>query len=444
MKPLRYILSIALVIPCLWSCNKFLDVKPKGVVLPEKVADYEALLNSTTMTETFPAELIYSTDDVQGEFKPSDRNANASAYYWQRQLDPGVEVSPAIWGPAYRSIYNANVILNYVEAATDGTEQKKQELLGEGMLVKADCYFTLLTAYAKSYDANTAATNPGIPLVNSTNVTDQAPARASLQASFEEVIRLATAAAATLPATQTIRVRATRYAAYGLLARTCWYMGDYSKAGTWAAKALEGSHTLIDYNHYTRETFPEAEVSTEALWVRFSPDYGVPGFSIYSGDLLSYFNNNDLRLGMFIRDPLPITRIYANGNASFGLTYPEMYLIQAEALARDNKPDEAMAILNTIRKNRIATAAYSDQTAASQEEAIQKVLAERRRELAFTGQRWMDMKRLDREDRMPEVKRYTLGTTTVEATLPPKGAGYVFEIPARVLLFNPGMQKNHP
>jgi tetratricopeptide (TPR) repeat protein len=439
MKQLRYVFLLTV----LWSCNKFLDVKPKGVVLPEKLADYEALLNSAPLTETFPGQLVYATDDVQGEFRPSDRSADASAYYWQSQLDNSSELPPAIWGPIYRSIYNTNILINYVEGAIDGTEQQKKEVMGEGKIIKAECYFTLLTAFANAYDAGSAATDPGIPLVNSTDVTEKTPARSSLQESLEEVIRLAGEAATSLPATNINRLRPTKYAAYGLLARVYLYMGDYNKANENATKALEATHELLDYNNYDRETLPLAEVNPETLWARFSDDQLVPGYMIYSDNLLTYLNNDDLRLAMFRRDPLPITRILANGNVSFGQTFPEMYLIQAEALARNNQVTEAMAIVNMIRKKRIAAAAYTNETAANKEVAIQKVLDERRRELAFTGQRWMDMKRLDQEGRMPEVVRYALGTTTVEARLAPHSAGYTFEIPVRVLMFNPQMQTNH-
>src|SRR5690606_35483975 len=102
-----------------------------------------------------------------------------------------------------------------------------------------------------------------------------------------------------------------------------------------------------------------------------------------------------------------------------------------------------MDIVNMVRQNRIKTAAYVDQTASSGEEALGLVLAERRRELAFSGLRWFDMKRLDREGRMPEVKRINPDTQEVYAVLTPGSANYTFEIPVRVQLFNPGMELNH-
>lgn len=425
------------------SCNKFLDVKPKGVVLPEKLSDYEIILNSPTLTQTFPALLLYCTDDVQGEFSKTVQNPAANTYFWRPQMEVNTEVSPPVWGQLYRCIYNSNIIIRYVEGASDGSEQKKKEVLGEAMTIKADCYFTLLTTYAKSYNAATAATDPGLPLVTSTDVTEKTPQRSSLQATLDEIIKLLKDAAGYLPASNINKLRVTKYAAYGALARVYLYMGDYTNAGLYADKALEAPHELIDYNNYTRETMPAAELNPESLWVRISDDWGLPGFLIYSADLLTYLNDNDLRLVHFRRDPMPITRSYSNGNASFGLTYPEMYLTKAEALAREGNTADAMAIVNMLRKKRIKSGAYADQSASSKEDGIAKVLAERRRELAFSGQRWMDMKRLDQDNRMPEVKRLNLETNTVEETLPPHSPKYVFEIPTRVLLFNKGITKNH-
>ena len=142
-----------------------------------------------------------------------------------------------------------------------------------------------------------------------------------------------------------------------------------------------------------------------------------------------------------------IERIIGNGNANFGVTFPELYLTKAEVLARSQDVEGAMAIVNMIRVNRIPNMPpddpYTDLVTTSSEDALRKVLDERRIELAFGGQRWMDMKRLDAEGRMPEVLRYNVDTRAKDGSLPPKSPNYVFEIPGRVLLFNPEMTKNH-
>jgi hypothetical protein len=436
------VLSILLSVG-LTSCEKFLDVKPKGVVLPEKLADYEALLNSPTLTETYPTHLIYCTDDLQGLYTKNDRASEANAYFWRNQMENSTEVSPPVWGPLYRAVYNCNVIINYI-GKTSGSEQKKNEILGEALAIKADCYLNLLTMFAKSYQVSTAATDAGLPLVTSTDVTSATPARASLQVTVDEILGNLKSAADYLPLSNINKLRINRYGAFALLSRVYLYMGDFDNALLYADKALDGPHQLVDLTLLPdREAVPVPELNPESLWVRLSSDYVLPGYLLYSTDLLSYFDSNDLRFEYFTRDVIPEERMLLNGNSSFGITFPELYLIKAEVEARNLNPGAAMDIVNMIRKKRIKPAAYQDLTAASPEDALKKVLAERRRELAFGGQRWMDMKRLDKEGRMAEVKRYNAETQEVDGTLPPHSPNYVFEIPSRVLLFNPNMIKNH-
>ncbi len=115
-KSLLYILCMTVIA----SCNKFLDVKPKGVVLPEKLGDFEGVLNSYPMTRTFQAPLLYCTDDYYGKYNDLDQSIQANAYYWRPNLDLDDQSSPAIWGPLYRTVYNANVIIRDVMDAVDG------------------------------------------------------------------------------------------------------------------------------------------------------------------------------------------------------------------------------------------------------------------------------------------------------------------------------------
>jgi len=443
MKTQRYALLPLLFTLLLGSCGKFLDVKPKGVILPEKLADYEAMLNSPTLIETYPAQLIYASDDLQGLYSRNDRGSAANMYFWKPQIESNTEVSPPIWGQLYRVIYNCNVIINYV-GSTAGPITKQNEVLGEALTIKADCYFSLLTVFAKQYDAATASSDPGLPLVNSTDVTSTTPARASLQATVDEIINDLKTAAQYLPATSPNKLRVNRYGAFAVLSRVYLYLGDYPNALLYANKALEVPHTLLNYNELPdRESMPIAELNPESLWVRLSQDWVVPGYMLYSANLLSYFSNDDLRLDYLTRDAIPKERTFPNGNVSMGVSFPELYLTKAEALVRQGDRTGAMEIVNMLREKRIRTATYVEISATSDEDALIKVLDERRRELAFSGQRWTDMKRLDKDGRMPEVRRLNVESQEVEGSLPPHSPNYVYEIPSRVLMFNPGMTRNH-
>ncbi|SEW01659.1 RagB/SusD family nutrient uptake outer membrane protein [Chitinophaga arvensicola] len=426
------------------ACNKYLDVKPKGLVIPEKLADYESMLNSPTMVQTFPINLLDFTDDVFIATDAASQSPSNNGYCWKRVLTVDEKASPDVWGPIYRCIYDANVIINGVPAAPDGTKEEKDKVIAEAKVIRANNYLELLTVFAKAYYPATAATDPGMPMVTSTNVTDAAPARSSLKATLDAIIADVKAAIEVLPASNLNRYRLTKYAAAGLLSRIYLYMGDFPNAAIYTDKALEATHTLLDYNSYASSyDVPVYDLNPEVLWQRAST--GTPIFMVYSEDLNTYFNSSDLRYS-FLAISFgngKIIRLSFPGEYSFGISFPEMYLTKAELLARNNHPNEAMDIVNMIRKKRIITDDYADQTATSAEDALAKVFAERRRELAFSGLRWFDMKRLDREGRMPEVQRINKETNKVEARLASHSPNYTFEIPVRVQMFNPGMELNH-
>ena len=426
------------------ACDKYLDVKPKGLVIPEKLADYEGMLNSPTMVQTFPINLLDFTDDVFNKIDAVNQSPTANGYYWRPMLTINEKASPDIWGPIYRCIYDANVIINGVPAVPDGTKEEKDKVIAEAKVIRANNYLELLTVFAKAYDPAAAATDPGMPMVTSIDVTDDVPARSSLKATLDAIIADVKAAIDVLPASNVNRYRVTKYAAAGLLSRIYLYMGDFPNAAIYTDKALEATHALLDYNSYADDTqMPVYDLNPEVLWQRAAVS-GSPIFMIYSDDLKTYFNSSDIRYSFLtVTNNDGLGRASLPGRYSFGIGFPEMYLTKAELLARNNHPNEAMDIVNMLRKKRIKTADYADQTAASGEDALAKVFAERRRELAFSGLRWFDMKRLDREGRMPEVKRINKDNDQVEATLAPHSANYTFEIPVRVQMFNPTMELNH-
>lgn len=445
MKQAYILFTVLMLAAGLSACNKFLEVKPKGIVMPEKLEDYENILNSREVAFSFAPALLYCTDDFYETFDALNITTVANAYYWRPGLDPNEKENPAVWGDLYKSVYHTNVIINNVLQSTDGAEARKRSVLGEAWLVRADNYFTLLTVFAKAYDPATAASDPGIPMVTNTDVTASVPQRASVQAVLDTIISNLVHAVEYLPTSNINRYRGTKYAAYGMLSRVYSYMHKYKEAGEYASKALEAQHAILDLNNYADGyDMPDTDLRSDILWQRGSNNYSIPTFLLLSEELKTFFTNDDMRTLLFTgTNNNGVIWLAPSGWANFGITFQEMYLSKAEALARDNNKDGAMAIVNELRKKRIKPAAWTALSAATPEQALQLVLAERRRELAFGGLRWMDMKRLDQEGRMPEVKRVNRTTQAVEATLPPHGEGYVFEIPARVQQFNPGMQLNN-
>lgn len=444
MKKILYCIFSAFILLSLASCKDFLEVKPKGVIIPEKLSDYESLLNSLTMTQTFPSTLLYCTDDYYGEYSPTDRSVLSNAYFWRQELDINDQVSSVIWGQLYRVIYDANVIVKNAMNAKEASEQKKKEVLGEALLVRSDAYFNLLTAFARAYDPATAAKNPGLPLVTSNDVTEVAPQRSRLKATMDTIINNTLRAIEYLPVNNINRYRGTKAAAQGFLARVYLYTGDYPNAGRYANLALKATHQLVDYTKITSKSgIPVSDLNPEILWQRACEEFLIPAGMLYSDELKTYFDATDLRYAyLTTSNAKGISRTTSPGRPNYGITFQELYLIVAEAAARNGETGTAMDLVNKIREVRIKTEGYQPLTAANPDAALTMVLNERRRELAYSGVRWMDMKRLDKEGRMAEVSRVDKKTGEVLASLKPRSGTYTFQIPVRVRNFNPKMELN--
>ena len=159
----KYIITLFIATCLLASCDKYLDVEPKGIVIPEKFDEFYGILNAEIHTNSFPDHLAYASDDVHTSFSVSAQDPNANAYFWKSIIDEDNDASPAIWGTLYRQIYNTNIIINNVMDAVGGSEAQKKQLLGEALAERANAYFYLVTVFTKAYDPVTAANLPGIP-----------------------------------------------------------------------------------------------------------------------------------------------------------------------------------------------------------------------------------------------------------------------------------------
>ncbi|WP_461533740.1 RagB/SusD family nutrient uptake outer membrane protein [Sinomicrobium sp.] len=448
MKSVFYIGMIGVLLGQMVSCSDdFLDVTPKGETLPETIEDYDLLFNYLSLTDLMPSVLQYAEDDsyiTSGAEVIGDRE---NAYFWNHNLDTDPESNPQVWQPLYLGQYYANVVIQEVMKVQEGTEAEKRSLMGQAMTIRAMNYLYLLTAFANAYHPDINPDDLGVPLVTSINVTDKIPARSTLKECFDLMTSDLKQAMEWLPEVHSNRWRVTRYVAAGVLARVYTYTGQYEEANTYATIALESPQIdkILDYNAMEPADFPSEDVNSERLWVdKTNSNYSS---SFYSYDLLEYFQDGDSRIRLFtLPDEDTGIVVREEDVRSFGLSYPEMYLIQAEYRARNGEIDAAMEIINTLREFRIPEGTPGRAlTATNAEEALEVVLAERRRELVFRGTRWMDMKRLDLEGRMPAVHRYMNNDPSDQLiqTLEPGSPNYTFEIPEKVLSMNPDMEPNH-
>jgi starch-binding outer membrane protein, SusD/RagB family len=89
--------------------------------------------------------------------------------------------------------------------------------------------------------------------------------------------------------------------------------------------------------------------------------------------------------------------------------------------------------------HRLLAGTFTGYSIADAAAALDTILVERRKELAFRGIRWSDLRRLNKEGRNITLTRNLNG---MSYTLTPNSNLYTLPIPPDVLSFNPGMQQN--
>lgn len=435
----KYILGLIFAVSLFSACDKYLDVEPKGIVIPKRFEEFNGILNAGVNTDCYPDYLVYATDDINASYSPVAQDPIANAYFWKSIIDVDNDATPAIWGSLYRQIYNANIIINNIMAVTDASEAQKKRLLGEALVERANAHFVLATAFTKAYDPVAAGSLPGIPWVTYTDVTTKTPDRSTLQATMDKIVNDLKEAEGYLDANRLNKVRINKAVAQAILSRVNLYMGDFPEAKKYATLALQEPHEILDYNAYE---YPSQEEDPEMLWLRTATDYTMNYYVYYSNDLLHLFEGDDLRLlllaydlgdGLYMRGE--------NGWGMYGIRFSELKLTQAEALVQDNDLGGALDIVNELRALRIADYAYEPLVSSSKAEVMNWVINERRRELAFSSARWMDMKRLAKLGLGSKATRQSSDHEDL-LSIDPVNYSFTFEIPSRVLMLNPGMVKN--
>ncbi|MGN6419843.1 MAG: RagB/SusD family nutrient uptake outer membrane protein [Pseudobacter sp.] len=442
------------------GCSKFTDVAPKGKLIPRTVTDYEGFMNDIVLADAAYLYSEYMSDDLQltdAAAASQAANRTGKSYFWDKELLKSTE-DDAEWNTPYNRIYYCNLVLDNIGNATEGTEADKNRIRAEAMIHRAYYLFNLANLYGKDYQETTAATDLAVPVMLKADLEAKST-RASVKEVYDKVITDLTAALNTpeLPDFGRNYVHPGKAGALAILARVYFLKGDLKTAAEYADKALAKRSTLLDYN--TLEFInparpfsgvknkPTPEANPENLFSRTNSSSGIFVRFMISPDLHTMLGEKDLRFvfnftrltttGAVSANPLPD---YLNGAPNFSIGVPEMMLIKAEYLAKQGQINDALTLLNNLRLSRFKPADYTALTAATPEEALVKVLEERRRELFYHGTRWFDLKRLNRTDAFK--KTLTRSHNGRVETLQPNSPRYLMQIAPKILGINPGILPN--
>lgn len=458
----KYSILISVVCSLLFSsCDNFLDIQPKGIVIPQNYEDYEKLLNYGQLLKASASYPCFMTDDIQlpDGLDISEEQLieipTKNLFTFQSEIYGDAETDD-LWEYSYNRIYYYNVVIEDIMAVGDASLADKRALRAEALMGRAFEYLTLVNAYGNHYDKSTAATDPGVPLMLDKQINKTGLTRATVQQVYNRIKEDLDTAALYLPQKPAgTAYRASKPVGLGMLARMYLYMGDYNKAKSYAEQSLAVNNTLLDIKQFKvvdpeksigRINYPsDCKNNPESIYIRLAPwTFGFSGTAFGSDEFVALFSGDDVRKELFLTTyfygttyPCYVWAPYVYANMA--MSVPEMFLIAAECEARVGSKDKAMEYINTLMDKRIRN--FTPQVASTNDEALVKVLNERRRELAMLGcTRLIDLKRLNRESRFAKTITHTTEGQTY--TLEPNSPKYILPIPPKVLSFNPAMQPN--
>ena len=447
---LKYIYTtlIGAVLLTVVGCRKYVEVDPVNVKILKQTSDYQALLYNSGVLELSYTNPLYACDDMESDdirWQTALSVTNANIYSWAERFYSETE-EDADWQKFYQQLYLCNTVINGVLDSEGGTEAQKQSILASALLHRSFIFHTLVNIYAKQYDATSAATDPGIPLVMSTEFFTNL-SRATVAQVYEQVESDLTKALPALNNTPDYPTNASKAGVYSMLARVHLDKRNFSEAKRYAELALSLKGTLLNLGMTT--THPVRILHPENIFFKRVSMFplSVP----LTASLENLFDRNDIRYTRYTApasvfwNPNFTNRAYAKQREIYdginnGPSVPEMMLIKAECEARENSPSAAVATLNVLRQNRFRPEHYTPLTASSSEQALRLVVDERRRELMGTGIRWFDQRRLAKDTGLiPTVTRIFKGVTI---TLAPNSNRYTFPIADKYIQLNPEITQN--
>lgn len=462
-----YLLSTVafiLIIGISISCKKgWLDAKPlKSLAVPTTIRDYQALLSNTVGTDPgFNDKYGMLVEHASGDFYVSAANFNLptvqmaekNAYTWEPNLYNG-SFQYAEWNLPYKQIYYTNIVLEGIEkviSRNNGEQIEWNHIKGTALFFRAFAHYDIARQFCKPYVKGTASLDLGIPLRVESDF-NEISVRSTVQQTYDQIISDLKESVTFLPISTPIndkyKCQPNKAAVYAMLARVYLAMSDYENAFLYSDKSLQLYSVLFNYNNLTASqlastsgTFPK--FISEMLFYKRGTGWNLTITSrlIPDSNLYKMFNTGDIRQKAFFTSNGARFKGSYDGtsNEKFtGLATDEVYLIRAECHSRFGRKTEALNDLNKLLINRW-NGSFTYVDAIDANDALRKILVERRKELCFRSLRWEDLRRLNQDPQFAVTLTKIVNNQTF--TLSPNSNLYVLPIPDNVIQLT-GMQQN--
>lgn len=450
MKNKKLLCFLACLLSLTTACKKLVEIDlPKNTITtPETFKDstnaisailgiYSNMENSSNQTildGALSSNCGESSDELVPYYSAND------PYYTNSLLPTDGVIYSTFWYPTYQYIYQANGIIEGVQASNGISPNAKNQIIAEAKFLRALDYFYLVNLFGN------------VPMVTSTDYhTNELAGTTSKAQIYQQIIKDLLEAQKILPTDYASwnndRVRATKWAVTALLARTYLYTNtNWSDAENQATLIINNT-SLFGLNNDLNMVFsPNSFGNNEAIlqWqvnpqnlnnynatpegMTFVPvSGGAPNYYL-SDQLLNVFERGDKRRIAWVdstnnsgttyyfpyKYKLGQDQITPNGTPTEYITIfrlAELYLIRAESRAEQNKLSEAINDLNVIR-NRAGLPSLPPNL--TQAQILKAVARENRIEFfAEEGHRWLDLKRTLQVDQVMTIATPAKGQGTV-------------------------------
>jgi hypothetical protein len=370
-----------------------------------------------------------------------------------------------VWSYYYDIVDNANIILANIDNASDAgiaaNVPKVQNIKAQCLTYRAFSFYQLVQLYAERYVIGGANSQLGIPLV--LEPTQTGLARSTVAQVYTQINTDLDAAIALFTSSTTSRVNKSEInlrVAQGIKARVALTTGQWATSETMAVAARTGFPLTNNYGSGMNSTtdqewmwgavlIDEQQTSYASFFSHIDPYFGgyatLGNHKLASTALYDSLKATDIRKQQFLTiasKPRVGKKFTGNGKWTNDYLYMksgEMYLIQAEAIARQGGRDaEAQTALYDLVVKRDPS--YKKSTLTG-ELLLQHILMQRRCELWGEGFRFFDLKRLNLD-----LNRANLGHTeslwNAAGYFPAGDKNFVFLIPKQEIDANPLMVQN--
>lgn len=417
---IKYIIVLCAVLGFV-SCEKFFSQYPSNSVTEGNFYKTEEDFNQAvrgcytklkSKMSFHLTSLAYRSDEC---IQVSMATSNQDQYNFDHFTEnASCAIMSDIWSNWYNGIYRCNDILNHIEGKDFA---KVAQFKAEALFIRSWFYFSLYRCFGV-VPLTTTVVNPEEAVLVPRCTKEQMLAR------LEEDLLFC---ADNLPVSRgTELARVTRIAAQALLGKVYLTFGEYAKAEGILAEAMEDP--WFGLMPTTAAAFDVAnKMNKEIIFALYYNKTNDNGHAFWwdstsestdrtnpTQTLRDLYSSKDNRLPLirdwkqlelsdaYNKDRYVLTKWYDNydltyveqvGNDFPHLRYADVVLMMAEALAMQDRIEEAHSYMN-ITRVRAGLEELGMSEISTKEAFIEELAAERGREFALEGQRWFDLVRL--------------------------------------------------